>query len=87
MKVIIAEPIPSLNKGEAAILRGIQEALNVCGDVKLTLYSPSGWVETDKKRYGDDISTISGVDLWDAENNFLSNPVQRSRTHFFKTWE
>ena len=86
MKVIIAEPIPSLNKGEAAILRGIQEALAVCGDVKLTLYSPSGWVETDKKRYKNGIAITSGVDLWDAENNFLENPVPRNRTHFFKTW-
>lgn len=86
MKVVIAEPIPSLNKGEAAILRGIHEALRVCGDVNLTLYSPQGWIETDKKRYGDEISIVSGVDLWDEENNFLSNPVPRSRTHFFKTW-
>lgn len=86
MKVVIAEPIPSLNKGEAAILRGIQEALAICGDIKLTLYSPSGWVETDKKRYGSGIAITSGVDLWDAENNFLENPVSRNRTHFFKTW-
>jgi hypothetical protein len=64
LKVVIADPILLLNKGETAILRGIQEALTICGEVKLTLYSPSPWIDDDKKRYGDEIKVVDGIDLW-----------------------
>ena len=41
LKVVIPENIPSLNKGEAAILEGIVTALAPLGNVLLTLFSPS----------------------------------------------
>lgn len=85
LKVVIPEPIPSLNKGEAAILRGIQEALAVCGDVNLTLYSPPAWINDDKKRYRD-ITIVDGIDIWDISNQFLEKPLQRSRFYLLKTF-
>lgn len=86
LNVVIPEPIPSLNKGEAAILRGLQEYINVYGENKLTIYSPSSWIDNDRKRYESEFNVVGGCDLWDSANNFLENPITRHRTHFFKTW-
>jgi len=44
-KVVIPEPIPSLNKGEKAILEGIRVAISVFDDISVSLYSP--WYEDD----------------------------------------
>ncbi|MCL4493066.1 MAG: polysaccharide pyruvyl transferase family protein [Nitrospirae bacterium] len=82
LKVTIAEPIPSLNKGEAAILRGIQEALKVCGDVKLTLFSPHEWIDNDRKRYGTEINLAAGLDIWGAANAYSDNPVHHGRMYY-----
>jgi len=81
LNVVIAEPIPSLNKGEAAILRGIQESLNIYGDVNLTVYSPPCWINDDRKRYGDEIKIVDGLDLWDVENLSLERSKRRSRIY------
>ncbi len=86
LKVTIAEPIPSLNKGEAAILRGIQEALRMCGNVSLTLYSPSAWINNDRKRYGDEINLVDGLDLWDSANGYMENPAPRTDMYFLLNW-
>lgn len=86
LKVVIPEPITSLNKGEAAILRGIQVALSLNGEIDLTVYSPSSWLEVDRDRYEDEIKLVDGVDLIGCENAFLENPVSYGRMHYFSKW-
>lgn len=49
IKVIIAEEIPSLNKGEVAILEGIYESLKTLDDFKMSVFSFHP--EIDKKEY------------------------------------
>ncbi|MFZ3136299.1 MAG: polysaccharide pyruvyl transferase family protein [Thermodesulfovibrionales bacterium] len=82
--VIIPEAIPSLNKGEAAILRGIQETLSLCGKFNLILYSPPAWVEDDKKRYEPEITVVTGLDFMDIANGFLEEPFERGRLFQYK---
>jgi polysaccharide pyruvyl transferase WcaK-like protein len=82
--VIIPEAIPALNKGEAAILRGIQETLSSCGKVNLILYSPPVWVEDDKKRYEPEITVVTGLDFMDIANKFLEEPCERGRLFQYK---
>jgi len=90
MNVVIPEPITSLNMGEAAILDGIYEALKLWGDFRLTVYSPGGWIDDDRKNYEGKYHVVGGVDLLgieDAYNNVNNpNPTHRTRIHFFKTW-
>jgi len=86
INVVIPEPIPSLNKGELAILGGIRESLDICGEYSLTVYSPPSWINDDRRSSENKYKVVSGVDLFDLENAFLDNPEPRSRMHFFKTW-
>lgn len=86
LNVLIPEPVPSLNKGELAILEGIRESLRVYGNVDLTVYSPPLFFRDDKRNASKQYSVVTGVDLYDLANNFLDHPVPRSRLHFFETW-
>jgi polysaccharide pyruvyl transferase WcaK-like protein len=86
MHVVIPEPITSLNKGEAGILDGIYQALKLCGDVRLTVYSPPGWIHDDRRNYANKYNVVSGVDLLDIENAYRDNPIPRTRIHFLRTW-
>jgi polysaccharide pyruvyl transferase WcaK-like protein len=84
LRVLIPEPIPSLNKGEAAILRGIQAALQFHGDVQITLYSPRSWLEIDQQRYGDEVKVVDGLDLYDVEGAFTEG--RRCGICFYLVW-
>lgn len=86
MRIVIPEPISSLNKGELAILGGLREALNICGEYELSVYSPPQWYDDDKRNSENKYNVISGVDLFDMGNQFLDRPEPRTRMHFFKTW-
>jgi polysaccharide pyruvyl transferase WcaK-like protein len=86
IKVVIPEPIPSLNKGEIAILEGIREAHKIVGDVSLSVYSPKPWLKDDKRNYEDRYKIVTGVDLFDLANKFLESPEPRGRMHFLNTW-
>ena len=86
LKVVIAEPIPSSNKGEIAILEGIREALSIYGEYNLTVYSPSCWIEDDKKNAEKNYKVADGVDLYDLANAFSDNPAPRGGMYFLKTW-
>ncbi len=86
INVVIPEPIPSLNKGEAAILEGLWESLNKHGDFHITVYSPPSWFNDDSKNYKNKYNVVDGIDLYDLANNFLDNPAPRSRLHILKTW-
>lgn len=60
-KVFIAESIPSLNKGEAAILTGILETLKILGDVEVSICSYYPTIDT--TRYDEKIKIIPITDL------------------------
>ncbi len=86
LRVVIPEPIPSTNKGEAAILEGIRESLNVWGRYELTVYSPSAWIDDDRRNANGNYQVVDGVDLFDLANLFSDHPKPRGRLHFFRTW-
>ena len=58
-KIFIADEIPSLNKGEAAILFGMLETFRTLGDVEVSLFSSHP--EIDRPRYSDRVDVIDGV--------------------------
>ena len=86
INVVIPEPIPSLNKGEAAILEGIWESLNKYGDYRITVYSPPAWIKDDRKNYVNKYTVADGIDLGDLANKFLENPKPRNRLYSLKIW-
>lgn len=55
-KIFIAENVPSLNKGEMAILRGIFESVKKLGKVKFTMLSEHP--DIDRSRYKNEINII-----------------------------
>jgi len=55
-KIFIAENVPSLNKGEMAILKGIFESVKKLGKVEFTMLS--GHPDIDKSRYKNEINII-----------------------------
>ena len=86
LKVVIPEPIPSLNKGELAILEGIRASLNVYGEYSLTLYAPSCWLNDEIRNSGKKYRVVSGLDLFNLAYAFSDNSETLSKMHFFKTW-
>ncbi len=85
INVLIPEPITSLNKGETAILRGIQQALKEFAvPVKLSLFSP--WVKDDTARYSPLISIVGGTDFFDVFNKYQSSPIKRRAIHSYTMW-
>lgn len=86
LKVFIPEPIPSLNKGELAILEGLREALNVYGKYKLTVYSPPLFFQDDLRNAGNNYRVVSGTDLYDLEFKFSTSSRKRSRFYNIKIW-
>ncbi len=56
IKILIAENIPSLNKGEMAIYGGMLEIFKTLGDFKVAMFSNSAVV--DRERYGDNVEII-----------------------------
>ena len=86
LKLAIHEPIPSLNKGEAAILGGILEALTLCGEVELTVYSPPRWIADDARNYLGACRVATGADLCDFGNAFSDSPVERGRFYLIRLW-
>jgi polysaccharide pyruvyl transferase WcaK-like protein len=63
IKVVIPEPIPSLNKGEAAILEGILQMLSLGGQYEVTLFSPDSWIRDDSRNYGHLAKLVGGANL------------------------
>ncbi|MCX6111679.1 MAG: polysaccharide pyruvyl transferase family protein [Proteobacteria bacterium] len=61
-KILIAEQIPALNKGEEAILEGILESLKIIGESKF--YMLSAYPEIDAPRYGSKIKIIDIKDVF-----------------------
>lgn len=60
VKIFIAEEVPSLNKGEAAILFGMLESFRTIGDaVKVSVLSFHP--DIDKPRYSDRVDVIDGI--------------------------
>ncbi len=62
IKIFVAENIPSLNKGEMAILDGMIESFRTLGNVELSMLSARP--EIDKSRYGSRIKIIGVGDHW-----------------------
>jgi hypothetical protein len=86
INVVIPEPITSLNKGEAAILEGIDEALKLYGEHRLNVYSPPEWCDDDRRNYEGRYNVISGVDLFDVANSYREISEPRGIKDFLKTW-
>ena len=60
MKIYIPEEIPSMNKGEEAILQGIYQGLkNQCGKVSISVFSKTP--EIDRINFGNHIEVIDGI--------------------------
>ena len=70
-KIFIAEEIPSLNKGEEAILYGFLETFKMLGDVEVSLFSLNP--EVDRANYAN-IRIINGM----GDLHLLNNLQQRS---------
>ena len=62
LKVFIPENIPSLNKGEEAILRGIKKSLDPLGNFLLMVFSSHP--DDDKPRFEPDVKVIEGLDFF-----------------------
>lgn len=86
INIVIPEPIPSMNKGEIAILDGLREALKLYGEYNLSVYSPPFIIDDDIRNAKGQYNVVGGIDLFDLENAFLENPIPRGRFYFFKTW-
>ena len=68
-KIMIAENIPSLNKGELALLKGMIESFNVLDEnieIKIVSSSP----EHDQSRYGEKIKIIDVKETFHLKNKF-----------------
>ena len=74
-KIFIAEEIPSLNKGEAAILFGMIESFRTLGDVEVSLLSFH--LEIDRPRYGDKVNMIDGIKDLHLINGFDRSTIVR----------
>ncbi len=58
--IYLAESVPSLNKGEEAILRGIYQGFKMCGiepELSVLSYTP----EIDRKRYSEYFKVVDGI--------------------------
>lgn len=62
IKIFISENIPSLNKGEMAILDGMIESFKTLGDVEISMLSPRP--ELDEPRYASKIRVINISRFW-----------------------
>ncbi len=82
--VAIPEPIPSLNKGEAAILEGIYAGLSAFEEIRLSVYAPSSWINDDRRNYTR-FEVVDGVDLFCGDHFYGDNRKPLGRTYFLKT--
>lgn len=63
LTVILPEWVPSANKGEKAILEGLRVTLGICGDYKLTVYSPPRHFKQDSRNAHGRYDVVTGIDL------------------------
>lgn len=61
-KIIIAENIPSLNKGELALLNGILNSLNLIGSHEVSIISSN--LKIDQERYPSDLNILDVSDTF-----------------------
>lgn len=78
-RILIAENIPSLNKGEETILDGMLESFRLLGEVKVSMVSDSP--EIDIPRYGHKIEVINLRELFPLKIN-LDRRFNRIFTSF-----
>ena len=76
--VVIPERIPSLNKGEAAILAGIEKSLALLGGVSITVFSPRCY-RSDNIRNYKDCAVVSGRSQLEPTSSGSST----SRLHYY----
>lgn len=62
IKILIAENVPSLNKGEIAILFGMLESFKLLGEVKLSMLS--AYPDIDVPRYSPVVRVINTIEAW-----------------------
>lgn len=63
LNVVLPEWVPSANKGEKAILEGLRVSLGICGDYKLTVYSPPRHFRQDSTNAHGRYDVVTGTDL------------------------
>ena len=89
VKILIAENVPSLNKGELAILEGMLESFRSIGEVEVSILSAH--YETDASRYPPPVRTIDIKESWPLVggldgrwcNNFFFAPILLMFKHAF----
>lgn len=77
LRVVVPESIPTRNRGEAAILDGIREALALGGQYELAVYSPPARIADDTEYAKGGYQVVGGL-------NVLGNA--KGRMQFFARW-
>jgi len=81
LKVLIAEYVPSLNKGELAILLGILENFKIL-DINTITFVFSFFPSIDEKRYPDNVKLINLTDELKIRNPFMTkSPISRLKIY------
>jgi len=75
-RIFIADYIPSLNKGETAILKGMLESYGCLGEIDVAILSR--YPEVDIPRYGSRVRTVDINQCWHLHGEF--------KTRFGKIW-
>lgn len=86
INIVIPEPITSLNKGEVAILEGIDEALKLLGDCEITVYSPLSWIEDDKRNYDGKYNVVGGINLFTVGYSYMKDRPPLGSIYSIKNW-
>jgi len=74
IKILIAEYVPSLNKGELAILKGMIKSFETLGEIEVAVFSL--YPQVDKYRYPPNIKTIDV-----AHSLYLQSPLPQSKAY------
>lgn len=80
IKVLIPEPIPPLNRGEAAILEGLCVALSTCGPTKISLFCPKPWLRDASEAYAALCQFVTGIDHQAIDYRHDGSQIELSRT-------
>jgi polysaccharide pyruvyl transferase WcaK-like protein len=86
IKIVIPEPITSLNKGEAAILEGIYEALKLLGRFEISVYSTPDWIFDDKRNYENKYKVVGGIDFFNVGYSYKESHEKIGIMFDIKKW-
>jgi colanic acid/amylovoran biosynthesis protein len=86
VKILIAEYIPPLNKGELAILKGILKSFEVLGEVDVAVFSL--YPKIDKERYPSSVKTLDiGHSLYLRSSSLSQSKMYPFLASFFAAFQ